>query len=54
VRVAGLNPEMIEYLQKAGEFLGNLEEIRIEQIGEVLSQIHRPFELIESFRHLKR
>jgi uncharacterized protein (DUF362 family) len=52
-RVAGLNPEKIEYLRKAGEFLGNLEETQIEQIGEVLSQTRRPFELIESFRYLK-
>jgi uncharacterized protein (DUF362 family) len=52
-RIAGVNPGKIGYLQKAGEFLGNLEETHTEQIGEVLSQVRRPFELIESIRYLK-
>ena len=36
VRVAGFNPEKIEYLRRAGDFLGNLEEAQIQQIGEPL------------------
>lgn len=52
VRVAGLDPAKIEYLQKAGEFLGNLEESRITQIGESISRVRTPFEVIEAFKHL--
>jgi uncharacterized protein (DUF362 family) len=52
-RVAGLKPERIKYLQMAGEFLGNLEESRIEQIGEILSSVRSPFEVIDNFKYLK-
>jgi uncharacterized protein (DUF362 family) len=52
-RIVGLNPEKIEYLQMASEFLGNLDEKRIEQIGEVVSKVQTHFEVIDSFRHLK-
>ena len=53
VRLAGLNPEKIEYLQIAGEFLGNHEESRIRQIGETIAEVQTPFELIESLNYLK-
>jgi uncharacterized protein (DUF362 family) len=53
VRVAGLNPEKIDYLRIAGEFLGNLQESRIKQIGEAISQVRCPFEVIGGFEHLK-
>jgi uncharacterized protein (DUF362 family) len=53
VRVAGLNPEKIDYLRIAGEFLGNLQENRIKQIGEAISQVRCPFEVIGGFEHLK-
>jgi len=52
-RVAGLNPDKIEYLRKAGEFLGNLEETRIQQMGEPPLSVVAPFEVIQPFEHLK-
>jgi uncharacterized protein (DUF362 family) len=52
-RIAGVNPERISYLKTAGEFLGNLDEARIKQIGAPLSQVQQSFELIESFKYLK-
>jgi uncharacterized protein (DUF362 family) len=53
VRVVGLIPERISYLQMAGEFLGNIKEGQIEQIGEAISRVRSPFEVIDSFKHLK-
>jgi uncharacterized protein (DUF362 family) len=53
-RVAGLNPAKIEYMQDACEFMGNLEESRIQQLGVPISQVHSTFEVIPSLSHLKR
>ena len=53
VRVAGLSPEKINYLRMAGEFLGNINEDQIEQIGEAISRVRSPFEVIDGFKHLK-
>lgn len=53
VRIAGLSPGKIDYLRIAGDFLGNLEESRIEQIGESISRVRCPFEVIDGFKHLK-
>ena len=52
-RIASLNPEKIEYLRMAGEFLGNFEERQIEQIGEAISRVQTSFEVIEGFKHLR-
>jgi uncharacterized protein (DUF362 family) len=52
-RIAGLNPEKIKYLKIAGEFLGNLAESGVQQIGEGISKVESPFEVIEAFRSLK-
>jgi uncharacterized protein (DUF362 family) len=52
-RIAGLKPEEIKYLASAGEFLGNLEEGKIQQIGEAISTVRVRFEVIDSFKHLK-
>jgi uncharacterized protein (DUF362 family) len=52
-RVAGLSPEKINYLRIAGQFLGNLEDSRIEQLGEAISRVRSPFEVIDSFKHLR-
>jgi len=53
VRVAGLNPEKIDYLRKAGEFLGILREAQIQQIGTEVSMVQTHFQVIEGFRHLQ-
>lgn len=52
-RIAGLNPEKIEYLKTAGEFIGNLTESSVHQIGEEIRKVQSPFEVIEAFRGLK-
>jgi uncharacterized protein (DUF362 family) len=52
-RVAGLNPAKIKHLQLASQFLGNSEESRILQIGEPLSQVISPFEIIDAFQYLR-
>ena len=52
-RIVGLNPEKIDYLQKAEEALGNLHIAMIEQIGESIESVCTPFEVIESFNYLK-
>ena len=52
-RVVGLKPERIDYLKSASAFLGNLDPADIRQLGEQVSLVVQPFEVIESFRHLK-
>jgi uncharacterized protein (DUF362 family) len=52
-RLAGLNPAKIKHLQLASQFLGNSEENRILQIGEPLSQVISPFEIIDAFQYLR-
>ncbi len=43
-RLMGLKPERVRHIWEAGQFLGNLDEERIEQIGE------RPSSPVSSFR----
>jgi uncharacterized protein (DUF362 family) len=52
-RLAGLRPEQIKYLSMASEFLGNLEESTIEQMGEPINSCRQSFKVIENFDHLK-
>ena len=53
-RIMGIDPAKVEYLRMAGEGnLGNVEEPRIEQRGEKVSEVRTNFALIESFRGLR-
>jgi len=52
-RIMALAPEKIDYLAKAGIMLGHLKEERITQIGEQLSSVRTPFDLIKQFEHLR-
>ncbi len=52
-RVAGLNPEKIDYLMKASLFLGNVDEPRILQVGESISAFASSFEVIPQFLELR-
>ena len=52
-RIVGLNPEKIDYLQKAGEALGNLTTAKIQQIGESIENVRTHFDVIEAFNYLK-
>ena len=54
VRIMDLLPERIEYLVRAGLLLGHLEEAKIQQIGETLEKVCTPFEVLETFKSLRR
>jgi len=53
-RVMQIEPQKIDYLAKAGEFLGNLYQDKIQQIGERLERVQQDFTVIEDFEHLKK
>ncbi len=52
-RLMQINPEKIKYLAQAGEFLGNLDEEKILQMGESPASFQEDFKVIRSFQHLK-
>ena len=52
-RLMTIEPRKIKYLEMAGEFLGNVDYGRIEQIGEKLERFQQDFRVIENFRDLK-
>ena len=52
-RVMTLNPRKVGYLETAGQFLGNLEEERIVQIGEPIDRFRKDFKVLPSFQQLK-
>jgi uncharacterized protein (DUF362 family) len=49
-RVIGLDPSRLLYLQAAGQFLGNLDERRIEQRGEPVARFATTFDVIDEFK----
>lgn len=53
-RLMMLEPEKIDYLATAGEFLGNLDPEKIHQVGEKLDALRQDFAVIEDFRKLKK
>jgi uncharacterized protein (DUF362 family) len=52
-RLMKIEPRKINYLEMAGEFLGNLAYDKIEQIGEDLEKLQQDFRVIENFQDLK-
>ena len=52
-RLMNVDPKKIPYLQRAGEFLGNVERESIEQLGESPDKFQQDFELIPLFQPLK-
>jgi uncharacterized protein (DUF362 family) len=52
-RVMRIDPQKIKYLVEAGEFLGNLAEDKIEQVGEPIERVQRDFRVIDDFKYLK-
>jgi uncharacterized protein (DUF362 family) len=52
-RLMRIEPRKIKYLANAGEFLGNINYDKIEQIGENLERMQRDFRVIEEFKDLK-
>jgi uncharacterized protein (DUF362 family) len=52
-RIMGLVPERIDYLRRAALLLGNMEEERIDQLGETVKSTCKPFEILPAFRGLR-
>ena len=52
-RLMKIEPRKINYLEMAGEFLGNLAYDKIEQLGEDLEKCQQDFRVIENFQDLK-
>jgi uncharacterized protein (DUF362 family) len=52
-RVIGLDPEKIDYLKPAAEFLGNLDARRIEQRGELPDRYATQFDVVSALEHLR-
>jgi uncharacterized protein (DUF362 family) len=52
-RLMKIEPTKIRYLAKAGEFLGNVQYERIDQIGENVERLQKDFRVIEEFHDLK-
>jgi uncharacterized protein (DUF362 family) len=52
-RVMRIDPQKIKYLAEAGEFLGNLAEDKIEQVGEPIGSVQQDFRIIDDFKSLK-
>ena len=52
-RLMKIDPWKINYLERAGHFLGNIEEEKILQIAESLEPLKQDFEVIQSFAHAK-
>ena len=44
---------MATRLAEAGEFLGNVNNEKIEQVGEKLERLQKDFRVIEEFQDLK-
>ena len=53
-RLMTIEPQNIDYLATAGEFLGNLNQEKIQQVGERLETLQQDFLVIEDFQKLKK
>ncbi|HEX5412745.1 MAG TPA: DUF362 domain-containing protein [Terriglobia bacterium] len=52
-RIMGLVPERIDYLKRASLLLGNIDEARIEQLGETIAALRKPFKMLPGFEELR-
>jgi uncharacterized protein (DUF362 family) len=52
-RLMGLVPERIDYLKRASLLLGNMQEDRIEQLGETIASSRNPFEILPAFHQMR-
>lgn len=52
-RLIGLDPTKMPYLSVAGQFIGNIDTMRIEQRGERLERFQTSFDIIEPIRRLQ-
>jgi uncharacterized protein (DUF362 family) len=53
-RLMTIEPRQVKYLNLSGEFLGNLERDKIEQIGEDVERYRQDFKVLEQFSYLKK
>ncbi|MBX9601394.1 MAG: DUF362 domain-containing protein [Bryobacteraceae bacterium] len=51
-RLMGIEPERVRHLEMAAP-LGNSNERSIDQRGEVIATLRKPFDLMAAFRHLR-
>ena len=52
-RLMGLDPHLIRHIDQGGGFLGNLDENRIEMLGEAVPRNTSPFRVLPEFRSLQ-
>jgi uncharacterized protein (DUF362 family) len=52
-RVIGLDPSKMPYLSVAGAFLGNIEEARIDDVGETLNRFRTQFDVIAPIQRIR-
>ena len=52
-RIMGFAPERIGYLRRAALLLGHLSEEKISQVGESIDAVTQPFDVLDTFAHLK-
>jgi uncharacterized protein (DUF362 family) len=52
-RLMGLYPNLIRHINQGGGFLGNLDENRIEMLGEAVPRNISPFRVLPEFRNLQ-
>ena len=53
-RLMKIEPSKVKYIEKAGEFLGNIRREQIDQIGENLEPYQQDFRVIDNFAYLKK
>src|SRR5713226_607296 len=49
-RVMGLNPNRVKYLARAGTLLGHIDAEKIQQQGESIASVRKPFAVLDAFR----
>ena len=52
-RAIGLDPRKLKYLREAGEYLGNIDPVKIDQRGERLDRFAATFDVIDSFKSFR-
>jgi uncharacterized protein (DUF362 family) len=51
-RIMGILPEKVDYLARASYLLGHIALEKIQMLGEAISSVRTPFELLERFQRL--
>jgi uncharacterized protein (DUF362 family) len=53
-RVMGLVPERVKYLAGAGTMLGHTKADKIQQLGETIASVKRPFAVLPEFQYISQ